>query len=60
LWAVPTIHLINFMVPLNVVSYMDPIVNLINNTVWSTTQAAYAFPAAKEAAVVAAFNTAWT
>jgi hypothetical protein len=59
-WFVPTTQLISSLIATNSVSQMDPIINLINNTVWSLARTGYVVPTAKETAIVAAFNTAWT
>ena len=62
IWAVPTTRLINSMLP-NVntepLAYMDPVINMVQNTFFGFTSGS-ALTAPQLAAMVVAFNNAWT
>ena len=63
-WAVPTEQLINSMLPntnTEPPAYMDPIINMVQNTFAGLGVAGFASLTAPQLAdMVAAFNTAWT
>ena len=61
IWAVPTTQLINSMIAPNVEppSYMDPIINMVQNAFFGFTSG-NALTGAQLAAMVVAFNNAWT
>ena len=62
IWVVPTIALANTMIADNNANYMDPIVNLIlnQNSPLQLILPGGGIPPAIDAAVVVAFNNAWT
>jgi hypothetical protein len=61
LWAVPTAQLINSMLTPNIEppSYMDPVINMVQNTISGFTSGNN-LTAPQLDAMVVAFNNAWT
>lgn len=62
IWAMPTTQLINSMLPtanIEPPSYMDPIINMVQNTMFGFSSGA-SISGPQAAAMVIAFNNAWT
>ena len=60
-WAIPTSGaLTKLFVSGSAIKDVDPLVNLIQNTLFATIFDGYVPPAAQEDAMVIAFNNAWT
>ena len=63
IWVVPTNEFINDAAP-NLstwaIGYMDPVINLVQNQIWSIAFITASFTAAQLTAIKDAFNTAWT